>query len=82
MMDIVGGYIILRSCPLQRKGYGKQLLAAAEAWLKEQGAPKIRLMVRKSNEAVRQFMRLLAMKRVMCGCWGRICDEHVFLRAC
>lgn len=39
----------------QKQGYGKQLVQAAEDWLKSQGAPKVLLMVRKSNEAVLKF---------------------------
>lgn len=39
----------------QRQGFGKQLVEAAELWLKFQGAPKVLLMVRKSNEEVLNF---------------------------
>ena len=46
--------------PDQRgKGYGKQVMAAAEAWLKGQGVWKLNLLVRAENEAVRQFYESL-----------------------
>lgn len=39
----------------QRQGFGKQLVIAAENWLKLQGAPKVLLMVRESNQSVLNF---------------------------
>jgi len=39
----------------QGNGYGKQLVQAAEEWLKSRGAPKIHLLTRKGNEAVQKF---------------------------
>jgi ribosomal protein S18 acetylase RimI-like enzyme len=33
----------------QRRGIGRALMAAAEDWLRERGAPKIQLMVRQGN---------------------------------
>jgi ribosomal protein S18 acetylase RimI-like enzyme len=36
-------------------GLGRQLMAAAEHWLREQGAVKVQLMVRSTNEAVLDF---------------------------
>lgn len=44
---------------LQRQGFGRRLMAAAEEWLRAQGAPKIQLMVREGNaDAVRFYERL------------------------
>ena len=40
---------------LQRSGHGRMMVAAAEDWLKQHGAPKVMLMVRPENEAVRAF---------------------------
>ncbi len=39
----------------QGKGLGKQILGAAEAWLKARGVWKLNLMIRADNEAVRDF---------------------------
>lgn len=44
---------------LQRRGYGRAMMAAAEAWLGERRVPKIELMVRAENDAVRAFYRRL-----------------------
>jgi ribosomal protein S18 acetylase RimI-like enzyme len=42
--------------PAQRgKGYGQQIVAAAETWLKERGVWKANLLVRTGNEAVLGF---------------------------
>ena len=39
----------------RRKGVGRQLVEAAEAWLKERGVPKAHLMVRETNHQVAAF---------------------------
>jgi ribosomal protein S18 acetylase RimI-like enzyme len=39
----------------QGRGYGRQMVAAAEAWLKERGVWKANLLVRKGNEKVLGF---------------------------
>jgi ribosomal protein S18 acetylase RimI-like enzyme len=36
-------------------GLGRELMAAAEAWVAERGIPKLMLMVRSSNTAVLGF---------------------------
>jgi len=43
----------------QRQGHGRQLIAAAEAWMRARGVPKINLMVRDSNTAALGFYRAL-----------------------
>ena len=43
----------------QGYGYGRQMVAAAEAWLKERGVWKTNLLVRKGNEPVLGFYREL-----------------------
>ena len=40
---------------MQGRGYGRQLVEAAEAWLKERGVWKANLLVRTGNEAVLGF---------------------------
>ena len=37
------------------RGLGERLMRHAEAWLGEAGAPKVMLMIREENEAVRRF---------------------------
>ena len=39
----------------QRQGLGRQLMAAAEEWLRDRGAVKIQLMVRNENASARLF---------------------------
>ena len=39
----------------QKRGYGKYLVKEAEQWLKSRNVPKINLMIRTGNEAVKQF---------------------------
>jgi ribosomal protein S18 acetylase RimI-like enzyme len=53
---------------LQGKGYGKQVMQAAESWLKDQGVWKLNLLVRAENEAVRGFYESLGyeVSPVMC----------------
>jgi ribosomal protein S18 acetylase RimI-like enzyme len=47
----------------RREGLGRQLMAAAEAWLRDRGAPKLQLMVRTSNEAALGFYEALGLER-------------------
>jgi GNAT superfamily N-acetyltransferase len=39
----------------QGRGFGRQIVAAAEAWLKGRGVWKVNLLVRTGNEAVLEF---------------------------
>ena len=41
----------------RRRGYGTRLVSAAEAWLRDHGAPKVQLMVRSENASVLNFYR-------------------------
>ncbi len=43
----------------QGGGYGRTMTAAAETWLAERGLPKVMLIVRESNAAVRAFYETL-----------------------
>ncbi len=47
----------------RRAGLGRALMEAAEAWLRERGAPKIQLMVREDNEAALGFYQALGLER-------------------
>ncbi|QJQ32290.1 GNAT family acetyltransferase [Sphingomonas lacunae] len=44
---------------LRRSGLGRHLMAAAEAWLRRAGSPKIQLMVRGDNQAAVGFYQAL-----------------------
>ena len=39
----------------RRRGFGGAMLAAAEAWLKGHDAPKLNLLIRSENAAVKKF---------------------------
>jgi ribosomal protein S18 acetylase RimI-like enzyme len=41
------------------KGYGRTIMAAAEHWLREQGIPKLQLLVRRDNAKVQAFYETL-----------------------
>ena len=43
----------------RRSGLGRALMAAAEDWLRDRGAPAVRLMVRQENALVAAFYRAL-----------------------
>ena len=47
----------------RREGLGRQLMDAAEAWLRDRGAPKLQLMVRTSNEEALGFYEALGLER-------------------
>lgn len=57
----------------RRKGLGRALMAAAEAWLRARGAPKIQLMVREGNEAV-AFYEALGLERQKVVTLGRFLE--------
>lgn len=66
-------YYLAVSPEHRRKGLGRTLMAAAEAWLRERGAPKIQLMVREGNEAA-AFYEALGMERQKVVTLGRFLD--------
>lgn len=47
----------------RREGLGRQLMEAAEAWLRARGVPKLQLMVRSSNEEALGFYEALGLER-------------------
>jgi ribosomal protein S18 acetylase RimI-like enzyme len=47
----------------RRAGLGRTMMAAAEAWLRARGAPKLQLMVREDNEAALGFYEALGLER-------------------
>lgn len=46
----------------QKKGYGKRLVKEAEHWLKSKNVPKVNLMIRNTNEAVKGFYESIGYK--------------------
>lgn len=48
-------YYVAVTPRLRRRGIGRLLVEAAEAWLKERGVPKAHLMVRETNHQVAAF---------------------------
>jgi len=59
----------------QRTGIGRSLVVAAEAWLVAQGAVKIQLMVRTTNEDVAGFYAGLGYTDAGCSVLGRRVDQ-------
>jgi ribosomal protein S18 acetylase RimI-like enzyme len=56
-------YYVAADPALQGRGIGAALMKAAEAWLGEQGARVVRLMVRAENERVAGFYDSLGYER-------------------
>jgi ribosomal protein S18 acetylase RimI-like enzyme len=63
-------YLAVRQ-DMQRHGYGRAMMSAAETWLRARGVPKLDLMVRNGNNAVDGFYRSLGYM---------LDDVHVFSR--
>lgn len=64
--------------PAQRRhGLGRQMMAAAEGWLRDAGAPKIQLMVRGDNQAATGFYRALGYQLQDVVTIGRRLDDGV-----
>ncbi|MBI9114100.1 GNAT family acetyltransferase [Sanguibacter suaedae] len=59
----------------QGTGIGRSLVVAAEAWLVAQGAVKIQLMVRSTNEGVAGFYAALGYTDAGCAVLGRRVDQ-------
>jgi ribosomal protein S18 acetylase RimI-like enzyme len=58
----------------QRRGIGRMLMAAAEDWLRDQGAPKIQLMVRSDNDVARGFYEALGYEIQSVTTYGKRLD--------
>jgi ribosomal protein S18 acetylase RimI-like enzyme len=58
----------------QRRGIGRMLMAAAEDWLRDQGAPKIQLMVRSDNDVARGFDEALGYEIQSVTTYGKRLD--------
>ncbi len=55
-------YYLAVSPTHRRSGLGRALMAAAEAWLRARGAPKLQLMVREANEGALAFYAALGFE--------------------
>ncbi|RYG85441.1 MAG: GNAT family acetyltransferase [Alphaproteobacteria bacterium] len=55
-------YYLAVEAALQRQGLGREMMAAAEQWLRARGAPKLQLMVRDANAAALQFYERLGLE--------------------
>lgn len=64
----------------QRTGLGRELMAAAEAWLDERGVPKVQLMVRAGNAAVVGFYEALGYTDQGVITLGRFLDPELEAR--
>jgi ribosomal protein S18 acetylase RimI-like enzyme len=60
----------------RRGGIGRALMAAAEDWLRERGAPKIQLMVREDNEAALGFYEAVGLERQKVVTLGRFLGKQ------
>nr|WP_246352202.1 GNAT family acetyltransferase [Sphingomonas xinjiangensis] len=62
--------------PEQRRGgLGRALMAAAEAWLKARGCPKIQLMVREDNAEALDFYAAMGLERQRVVTLGRFLHD-------
>jgi ribosomal protein S18 acetylase RimI-like enzyme len=59
----------------RRAGLGNAMMAAAEAWLRARGVPKIQLMVREDNEEALGFYEALGLERQKVVTLGRFLGE-------
>jgi ribosomal protein S18 acetylase RimI-like enzyme len=59
----------------RRDGLGRALMAAAEVWLRDRGAPKIQLMVRADNQEALGFYAALGLERQEVVTLGRFLGE-------
>jgi ribosomal protein S18 acetylase RimI-like enzyme len=58
----------------QRQGLGKRLMTGVEDWLRERGAPKLNLLVRKDNAAMVGFYEALGYTDQRCVSLGKRLD--------
>ncbi len=58
----------------QKKGYGKAIMAVAEAWLRKRGVWKINLMVRAENKSVGGFYEALGYEINPVASYGKRID--------
>lgn len=69
-------YYVAVAPALQGTGLGRRLVTAAEDWLRDAGASKVRLMVRSTNTAVVGFYAKLGYEDVECTVLGRTLESR------
>lgn len=69
-------YYLAVASDRQRGGIGRALMAAAEDWLRDRGAPKIQLMVREDNAAALGFYEGLGLERQKVVTLGRFIGKE------
>lgn len=67
-------YYLAVGASARGRGLGRELMAAAEAWLVERGLPKIQFMVRSDNAEVLDFYDHLGYAKQDCVVLGRRLD--------
>jgi ribosomal protein S18 acetylase RimI-like enzyme len=67
-------YYVAVAPALQGTGLGRRIVEAAEEWLQQAGASRVRLMVRSTNTAVLGFYATLGYDDVGCTVLGRTLD--------
>ena len=67
-------YYLAASPDRLKRGIGRRLMEAAEAWLRERYCPRIRLMVRDDNLAARGFYRAIGYEDQQVVTMGRTLD--------
>jgi ribosomal protein S18 acetylase RimI-like enzyme len=67
-------YYLAVAAPARGRGLGRDLMAAAEAWLVARGLPKIQFMVRSDNADVLDFYDHLGYAKQDCVVLGRRLD--------
>ena len=67
-------YYLAVAPDLQRSGLGRELMAAAERWVRAQGLPKLQLMVRDGNDSAAGFYAALGYELQPVQVWGRRLD--------
>lgn len=69
-------YYLAVSPTLQGRGLGRQLMLACEQWVRDQGIPKIQLMVRTTNAAVLGFYAALGYQDAEVTVLARRFEHH------
>jgi len=67
-------YYVATAQDLRRRGLGRAMMDAAEAWLKARGVPKVQLMVRDDNREARGFYERLGYRKSDVVCLQKTLD--------
>ncbi|MGO3151082.1 MAG: GNAT family acetyltransferase [Galactobacter sp.] len=70
-------YYVAVSPELQSGGLGRELMHAAEEWLRTHGAPKVQLMVRSTNTSVLAFYEGLGYSDQSTSVLGKFLDPEL-----